>query len=140
MSNQIIDLNTFADGALAERFNIEMQRVIENIADPNTEGKKPRKLVLTVTFVSNENRKTSDISVQAKTTLVPARDIQSQLVIGYDNVGGLTAAELKSGELDQMYIDKDGDVSDHIGNKVEESKVEESKVSSPRIIDLQKRG
>jgi len=140
MSNQIIDLNTFADGALAERFNIEMQRVIENIADPNTEGKKPRKLVLTVTFVSNENRKTSDISVQAKTTLVPAKDIQSQLVIGYDNLGGLTAAELKSGELDQMYIDKDGDVSDHIGNKVEESKVEESKGSSPRIIDLQKRG
>lgn len=133
MEKQIIDLNTFAHGALAERFNIEVQRVLENIADPNTEGKKPRKVVITVTFVSNENRRTSDVSVQAKTTLAPAKDIESQLVIGYDNLGAVTGAELKSGEPDQMYIDKDGDVSDHIGNKVEEG--------APNIvIDLQKRG
>ncbi len=34
----IVDLNAFADGALAEQFNAELYKVLENIADPNTDG------------------------------------------------------------------------------------------------------
>lgn len=36
----IINLNEFADGAALERFNREMKRVLENIADPNTDPTK----------------------------------------------------------------------------------------------------
>jgi hypothetical protein len=45
-----IDLNTFANGALAERANEELQKILENIADPNTDAKKKRKLTLTITL------------------------------------------------------------------------------------------
>ena len=40
----MIDLNTFADGALAERFHQEFERVMENMADLNTNPKKQERL------------------------------------------------------------------------------------------------
>ena len=38
----MIDLNTFADGALAERFHQEFERVMENMADLNTDQKSKK--------------------------------------------------------------------------------------------------
>ena len=40
----MIDLNTFVDGALAERFHQEFERVMENMADLNTDPKKQERL------------------------------------------------------------------------------------------------
>lgn len=119
MTNQIIDLNKFANGALAERTNLEIAKVLDNIADPNTDAKKARKIVVTLTFKSNENRRVSDVSVQAKTTLAPARDIETQMILDYDNMGAVTGAELLSGEPDQTFIDMEGDIADHVGNKLD---------------------
>jgi hypothetical protein len=131
MAQQIIDLNDFANGALAERLNIEIQKTLDNIADPNTDGKAKRKVTVTLTFKSNENRRVTDVSVQAKTTLAPARDIETQLILDYDNMGDVTGAELKSGEPDQTFMDNEGDLADHIGNKLENS--------PSNVLDLQKK-
>ena len=46
----MIDLSGLADGAVSERFQLELQRVLENIADPNTDPKKARTLTLTLTL------------------------------------------------------------------------------------------
>ena len=51
----MIDLNTFADGALAERFHQEFERVMENMADLNTDPKKARKIVLTLSFAGDKS-------------------------------------------------------------------------------------
>ncbi|WEA47319.1 replication terminator protein [Priestia aryabhattai] len=130
MSQQIIDLNSFADGALAERFNIEFQKVLANVTDPNTDPEKARKLTITVSVKSDKRRKVSNVSVVAKTTLLPARDIQTQVLMDFDANGEVTGAELLSGEEGQMFIDKDGDPATDIGQKVE--------VSS-NVLDLQKK-
>lgn len=114
----IIDLNNFANGAVAERFNLELQKVLENIADPNTDPKKARKLVLTVKVSGNENRDIADVEVEAKLTLAPAKPIESKLVIDRDNKGKIIGAELKSGVKGQTFIDDDGDISDDKGNKI----------------------
>ena len=50
----MIDLNTFADGALAERFHQEFERVMENMADLNT-IRKARKIVLTLSFAGDKS-------------------------------------------------------------------------------------
>ncbi|WP_257279280.1 hypothetical protein [Clostridium botulinum] len=36
---KMINLETFADGALAEKINMALKEVLENIADPNTDYK-----------------------------------------------------------------------------------------------------
>jgi uncharacterized protein YuzE len=114
----IVDLNSFANGAMAERFNQELQKVLDNIVDPNTDPKKARKVTLTVTINSNENRELANVSVKADSKLLPAKNIETQLLMDYDSKGKVTGAELKSGSKGQTYIDPEGDVSDDKGNKI----------------------
>lgn len=115
---KIINLSEFADGAVAERFNIELRKVLENIADPNTDPKKARKVTLTVTLKADEQRDIANVSVQAKTVLAPAKQIETKIVMDYDGDGYVTGAELKSGLKGQSYITEDGEVADDRGNKI----------------------
>lgn len=114
-----IDLNTFANGALAERANEELQRILENIADPNTDAKKKRKLTLSITLSADNKRDVILTNVMAKSTLAPAEPIEAKILMDLDNHGKVTGAELKSGIKGQTYIDVEtGDVHDDIGSKV----------------------
>lgn len=114
-----IDLSNLADGAVAERFNIEIQRVLENIADPNTDPKKARKLTMTLTIKADEQRDIASVTIEAKPTLVPAKGVETKFVIDKDKKGRVVGAELKSGAKNQMMIDNDGDLADDRGNKVQ---------------------
>jgi uncharacterized protein YuzE len=118
MMSEIINLADFAEGAVAERFNIELRKVLENIADPNTDPKKKRKVVLTITLAADEQRDIAQVSIQAKTTLVPAKDIETKIILDYDNKGNVTGAELKSGVKGQSYITEDGEIADDRGTKI----------------------
>lgn len=125
--SKIVDLNSFANGAMAERFNQELQKVLDNIVDPNTDPKKVRKVTMTVSISSNENRELSDVSVQVKSTMAPAKNIEAKIIMDYDNKGKVTGAELKSGIKGQTYLDPEGDVSDDIGNKIIDLRQQQSK-------------
>lgn len=114
----MIDLSNFADGAVAERFNLELQKVLENIADPNTDPKKARKLTMTIMLKADEKRDIASVSIQTKTSLVPAKDIETKIVMDCDAKGNVVGAELKSGSKGQMFIDDDGQIADDRGNKV----------------------
>ncbi|MFX3616104.1 MAG: replication terminator protein [Sporolactobacillus sp.] len=113
-----INLDALAGGAVAERFNRELQLVLNNIADPNTDAKKKRKLQLTVTFSPDEKRSLAGLSILAKKTLVPAKEIETQLVIGQDSTGRVVAKELLSGIPGQTFIDQDGDPATDTGDKI----------------------
>jgi hypothetical protein len=117
--SKIIDLNTFADGALLERFNQELQRILENIADPNTDAKKVRKLTVTLSLKADDKRDVVLSSVVAKSTLAPAKDIEAKLLMDLDSNGIITGAELKSGIKGQTFIDVEtGEIQDDRGSKV----------------------
>lgn len=45
---EITNLSEMSNGAVNERFNYELQKVVENICDPNTDPKKKRKITLTM--------------------------------------------------------------------------------------------
>jgi hypothetical protein len=113
-----IDLTNFADGSVAEKFNQELQKVLENIADPNTDPKKVRKLTLTIKVAGNDKREVLDVLVEAKSALIPAKAIETKLIMDYDNKGRVTGAELKSGIKGQTFLDQEGDVADDVGNKI----------------------
>ncbi|WP_167578542.1 replication terminator protein [Jeotgalibacillus proteolyticus] len=115
----IIDLNTFAEGALAERFNREMQRAMENIADPNTKPELKRKVTMTVTLEGDEKREVISTDIQVKTILAPARNVIGTLILDRTENGKVTGAELKSGIKGQTYINDDGDLADDRGEVID---------------------
>lgn len=101
----MINIPNLANGAVAERINEEMQKVLDNIADPNTDPTKARKLTITVTVKADEERDVAHATVQAKATLVPAYEIGTKLLIDTDREGQVVGRELKSGAKGQMFID-----------------------------------
>jgi metal-sulfur cluster biosynthetic enzyme len=115
---KIIDLSSFANGAVAERLNYEISRVLENIVDPNTDPNKVRKLTLTLNFKADDKRDLTNVSIVAKPTLAPAKPIETKIVMDYDAQGRVTGAELKSGVKGQTYITNEGEVAEDTGKVI----------------------
>ncbi|AGE81105.1 replication terminator protein [Bacillus cereus] len=123
----MIDLNTFADGALAERFHQEFERVMENMADLNTDPKKARKIVLTLSFAGDKKRDVWNCQVQATSKLAPTEAVESKILLDMDQNGNLVGQELASGIQGQFYMDLQGDVKTDVGQPVEEVEEVEEK-------------
>jgi hypothetical protein len=113
-----IDLNSFADGQLSEKVNRELQKIYDNIRDPNTDAKKVRKLNITISFKGDDARDIINASVSTKATLTPTKPAESKIMLDFDNSGRVVGKELKSGLKGQTYIDGEGDLADDAGEKI----------------------
>jgi len=113
----IVDLNQFAQGALSERFNEELLKILQNIADPNTDPTKVRTLTIKVKIAGDDQRNLANAMIEAQAKTVPAREVPAKVLIDYDENGQLTGAELKSGIPGQTYLEEDGVYSDK-GEKI----------------------
>lgn len=92
---QHIDMETFANGALSEQFNRELETVTRNICDPNTDAKKPRKITLTITFKPNDQRDFNTAAVEARSTLAPTLGVVTAFNMGKDiRTGDVYAVEI----------------------------------------------
>lgn len=91
----MINLEQFADGALAEKVNMALREVLANITDPNTDWKVKRKLTLDMTLATGEDRELTEVSIVAKTKLAPSKALAAKIVIGSDGKGGILASEYK---------------------------------------------
>ena len=83
-----------AKGAIQERVDYEVSRVVDNILDMNTEAKVKRKVVLTIVMVPDEDRQVVKIEASAKSTLAPVVPIGTSLVITSDGNGEMMLAEI----------------------------------------------
>lgn len=93
----MINFDTLAGGALKERLNTELEKVLENIADPNTKDTKTRKLNISISFKPNEERDLAEVSIEAKTVLAPAAPSKTKIIIDRDlESGKVVAAEFKN--------------------------------------------
>lgn len=90
---KIINLETLAEGALAEKVNIGLKEVLNNISDPNTDYKFKRKLTVDITFVAQEDRELALLDIQTKTRLAPPKSVGTKIIIGTDGKGGIMASE-----------------------------------------------
>lgn len=118
MANKL-NLAEMAQGAFMEQFDIELQKVLVNIMDPNTDPAKPRKITLTATLKPDENRDLVSFAVQSKAALVPAKPLSTIIMVDKAADGAVVGAELKSGKKGQLYMDDDGRVKDDKGNVVD---------------------
>ncbi|EGD47078.1 hypothetical protein Cpap_1470 [Ruminiclostridium papyrosolvens DSM 2782] len=94
-----LNILNLAKGALVEQADIEIQKVLENIADPNTDDKKARKLTITMTFKPLD-RESAAIEVVTKSTVAPYKPVTTQVFIGRDDDSGVvTAKEYIKGQV-----------------------------------------
>nr|DAT54041.1 MAG TPA: hypothetical protein [Caudoviricetes sp.] len=101
---KIFDLEKFAGGALAEKFNIGLKEVLENIADPNTDPIKQRTLTLELKFKSDEERELSMVDIVVKTKLQPNMPVATKIIIDKDGEGGIVASEYKNQLKGQQHM------------------------------------
>lgn len=114
-----LKLNTLAGGALQEHFERELETVLDNLHDINTDPKKKRKITLTLDLTTNDRRDLIGVDVSAKSTLVPVDATPFNLVTGKNERGTVEVAELKSGAKGQSFVDDDGEHKHDDGTPVE---------------------
>lgn len=77
--NQRDSIMSMARGAFEERVDYEMDKVIQNILDPNTKATAKRKITLTIELTPDDERRTIGVSVTAKSTLAATNPVATAL-------------------------------------------------------------
>lgn len=84
-----------AVGAIEERVNYEMDKVIQNILDRNTKATAKRKVVVELVLTPDDDRKVIAVSATAKSTLCATNHVATSLYVGTDpSTGELRVAEM----------------------------------------------
>lgn len=94
-----------AKGAIQERVDYEVSKVIDNILDVNTDPTAKRKVTLTVELKPDEERQVVKITATAKSTLAPTVPVGTSLVITADGNGEMVLAETVPQVPGQMSMD-----------------------------------
>lgn len=69
------------NGAFQERTDYEMNRLIENIMDPNTDPVAKRKIQITLELKPDADRSTVAVSCSVKSSLAPTYPVATMLYI-----------------------------------------------------------
>lgn len=101
-----VNLEAFAGGALQEKFDDAIEKVLINMTDPNTPWKNKRKIVVEVSFEQNEDRDDSTVNVSVVPKLAPVKPVSTRMAIGKDlETGQVFAEEYGSQCRGQMTLD-----------------------------------
>ena len=134
---ELLKLEEFAGGALQEKANAAMQRVLENMQDPNTPYKVKRGITIKIGFTQNEDRDDAVVEMSVETKLAPSSPVRTMMAIGKDLETGETYAQEYGKQVKgQMSLDMaklarvDGDTVDtETGEVVAENN---------KVVDLRK--
>lgn len=102
-----VNLETFAGGALQEKFDDALEKVLQNMMDPNTPHKNKRKIQVEVTFAQNEDRNDTSVDVSVVTKLAAVKPANTRMAIGKDlKTGKCYAQEYGSSIRGQMSLEE----------------------------------
>jgi len=118
----MINLETFANGAFAERTNEGIQQVLDNIADPNTEWKPKRKVTIELTFDTTEQREITNITTVVKTRLTPKSAVKTIMLIDRNLKGEVLGAEFKKQVAGQTFMTVDPETGEVLSEPHQEVK------------------
>ena len=93
-------------GAILERVDYEMGRVLDNIIDPNTKATAKRKITVNLELIPSSDRKTITVQSTAKSTVVPTEPITTSLFItSQPGTGEMVVAEMTPQVPGQVSMD-----------------------------------
>lgn len=133
-----LNLSELSNGAIQEKIDRELKKVMQNILDPNTDFNKARKISITISMTSNEQRNSLSTDVAVKSTLAPQKSVSTTVLVGRnEQTGQIQAAELLSNAPGQTFIDvEDGILKTDTGTPIDDI---EANDSEDGVIDFNKR-
>jgi hypothetical protein len=81
-TQEVVTLTTLAGGAAVELFQNELDRVLRNIADPNTDAKGVRKIQLTIAIKPNEDRDMGAVTISATSKMASVKPAPTVIYMG----------------------------------------------------------
>lgn len=123
-----VSLEEIAGGALQEQFGKAFDRVLDNLADPNTSFKEARKITITLKFTQNEQRDDVQVDLAVTEKLATQAPTRTAFSVGKDLRSGAVYAH-EYGK-NQMSI-SDLDVDRETGEVFEENE-------GAKILDLRR--
>lgn len=133
------NLEEFAGGKLSVQLNKALEKVTENIQDPNTDAQKVRKINVSISLRPNDERNFVSTTVETKLSLAPELGATTALSMGRDlRTGEVEAIEIFNQIPGQMGINDVIDQEEEEPQKAFDPDTGEIYEPSNKVIDLRK--
>lgn len=133
------NLEEFAGGKLSVQLNKALEKVTENIQDPNTDAQKIRKINVSISFRPNDERNFVATTVETKLSLAPELGATTALSMGRDlRTGEVEAIEIFNQIPGQMSVNDVIDQEEEEPQKAFDPDTGEIYEPSNKVIDLRK--
>ena len=133
------NLEEFAGGKLSVQLNKALEKVTENIQDPNTDAQKVRKINVSISLRPNDARNFVSTTVETKLSLAPELGATTALSMGRDlRTGEVEAIEIFNQIPGQMSVNDVIDQEEKEPQKAFDPDTGEIYEPSNKVIDLRK--
>lgn len=134
-----INLEQFAGGKLSVQLNKALEKITENIQDPNTDAQKVRKINVSISFRPNDERNFAATTVETKLSLAPELGATTALSMGRDlRTEEVEAVEIFNQIPGQMNVEDVIDQEEDEPQKAFDPDTGEIYEPSNKVIDLRK--
>lgn len=134
-----INLEQFAGGKLSVQLNKALEKITENVQDPNTDAQKVRKINVSISLRPNDERNFVSTTVETKLSLAPELGATTALGMGRDlRTGEVEAVEIFNQIPGQMNVDDVIDQEEDETPKAFDPDTGEIYEPSNKVIDLRK--
>ena len=134
-----INLEQFAGGKLSVQLNKALEKITENVQDPNTDAQKVRKINVSISLRPNDERNFVSTTVETKLSLAPELGATTALSMGRDlRTGEVEAIEIFNQILGQMSVNDVIDQEEEEPQKAFDPDTGEIYEPSNKVIDLRK--
>lgn len=93
LKKTLLDIAELARGAVSEKFNAALTKVIANILDPNTNPCAVRKIVITFEFKPNMKREMAEVKTKVDVKLVSEEPCETSIFIEPGRNGQFSVTE-----------------------------------------------